>query len=160
MTGFSESEFLNKHIGELPMVPEDSIDEYLDLFSRLMTRSRSKPIEFPWVHKNGTLNWGEAHVSFTKENGEVTGIQAIISDITRRRTNEIKIKESEDLYRTVISKSPMPILLIQHGTVTFANPIMKKLMGKKYIRKIDWQIRAGDGGSGIQKYHSPAIESP
>jgi PAS domain S-box-containing protein len=136
MTGFSESEFLNKHIGELPMVPEDSIDEYLDLFSRLMTRSRSKPIEFPWVHKNGTLNWGEAHVSFTKENGEVTGIQAIISDITRRRTNEIKIKESEDLYRTVISKSPMPILLIQHGTVTFANPIMKKLMGKNTSGKL------------------------
>jgi PAS domain S-box-containing protein len=53
MTGFSESEFLNKHIGELPMVPEDSIDEYLDLFSRLMTRSRSKPIEFPWVHRMG-----------------------------------------------------------------------------------------------------------
>jgi len=131
MTGYGEEEFLNKHLGKLPMVPEDSIDPYLDLFSRLMNRVRNKPIEFPWVHKNGTLNWGEAHVSYTKENGELTGIQTIISDITQRKANEIKIKESEDLYRTVFTKSPMPILLIQDGKVTFANPVMEKLVGIK-----------------------------
>ena len=129
MTGFSESEMVNKHLGELPMVPKDSAHEYLQFFSQLLTRPRSKPTELPWVHKNGTLNWGEAHASPTKENGKITGIQAMFTDITRRRTNEMKIKESEDLYRTVINKSPMSILLIKDGTVTYANPVMKKLMG-------------------------------
>lgn len=131
ITGFDESEFLNKHIRELPLIPKNSINEYLDLFSQLLDKPRSKPTEFRWMHKNGTLNWGEASVSFTKEDGKVTGLQAVISDITLRKNNELKIKESEDFYRTVITKSPMSILLVKEGKITFTNPVLQKLMGRK-----------------------------
>lgn len=61
----------------------------------------------------------------------MTGIQAIISDITQRINNELKIKESGDLYRTVISKSPMFTLLVQEGKIVFTNPVVQKLLGKK-----------------------------
>lgn len=131
ITGFSEPEFLNKHIRDIPSIPESSLNEYLKLFTSLLTKGRSRPIEFRWVHKNGSLNWGEAYISLIKEGRKISGIQAVVSDITQRKNSLQMIKESEDLYRTVISKSPMPILLVKEGKITFTNPVLQKLMGVK-----------------------------
>jgi len=131
ITGYSESEILNKHIGKLPTIPKQSVAEYLEIFSSLLVRKRTKPMEFQWKHKDGTLNWGEAHVSLIRKEGKVKGIQAMVSDITERKNNELKIIESESLNRTVISKSPMSIVVLKEGRISLANPEVMKLMGLK-----------------------------
>jgi PAS domain S-box-containing protein len=131
ITGFSEAEILNRHIRDLPAIPKKSVPEYLAIFTKLLTRGSSKPFEFQWIHKDGTLNWGEALISQIKKNGNVTGIQAHVNDITQRKQSELKIKESEDLYRTMISKSPMAIIILNDEKISFVNPVFCKLMGVK-----------------------------
>lgn len=131
ITGYSESAYLNKHFREIPMFPKNIADKYQSAITKVMTKGRSLPVEFQWMHKNGTLNWGEARISLIKEDRKVIGIQAILTDITFRKNSELKIKESEDLYRTVITRSPMSILLVKNGKVSFTNPVLQKVLGIK-----------------------------
>ena len=136
LTGFTESELVDKHIRDIPTIPKNSISEFLALFTKLISYSRSKPVEFRWMHKNGTLNWGEAYVSNLKENGELFGIQVLINDITQRKNNELRIKESESLYRTVFTKSPMSIILFKEGKIVYTNPVLQRLMGVKKAQQL------------------------
>ncbi len=52
-------------------------------------------IEFSYTHKDGTSRWAEAHVSIMRENGKLTGIQAVLRDITDRKESEQVLKESQ-----------------------------------------------------------------
>lgn len=70
ITGYHESEFLNKHIGHLPLVPTESVNEYVRQYSRLVKKPRIKPTVFRWIHKNGTLNWEKPMSALLKRAGK------------------------------------------------------------------------------------------
>jgi PAS domain S-box-containing protein len=57
------------------------------------------------------------------------GVSALCEDITVRRLNEDRIRESEERYRKLVEISPDAIILHRSGTVFYANPAAIRLLG-------------------------------
>ena len=93
MMGFSREEIIGHHFTSLPSMHEENIPEYLELFTSLIQEETLKPFEISWLCQGETPRFGEVHFSLMKKGGTVTGVQAIIMDITERKKTE------EELHR-------------------------------------------------------------
>ncbi|MCK5626238.1 PAS domain S-box protein, partial [Candidatus Bathyarchaeota archaeon] len=95
LTGYSDEEIVEKHFTKIETIRARDIPKYLKLF-RDVLRGKDVPfIEFSYTHKDGTSRWAEAHVSIMREDGKLTGIQAVLRDITDRKESEQALKESQ-----------------------------------------------------------------
>lgn len=63
------------------------------------------------------------------ENGEVTGVTGVFSDITARRRTLEALYESEGRYRELVEMSPNSIVVHRDGKIVFANSAALKLAG-------------------------------
>ena len=79
-------------------------------------------LEVQHIHKNGSKVWTEMRSSplYNKED-EFCGLIGIIRDISERKATELAIRESQELYRSLIELSPEGIIIINHGKIEFAN---------------------------------------
>lgn len=102
ITGIPRSEILGRNISEIPVgVLGQNIIYYLDQALRGHVVS-SQDIEYniPETKKSGYL-WGK-YAPLKNNEGKVTGVVAIISDITTRKKLEEEIRQSEQLLTNVI----------------------------------------------------------
>ena len=88
LSGFSEDEIIGKHFTQLPTLRAKDMPAYMKLFASLISGKRTKPVEFVWVHKDGTLRLGEVKASVLKKGRRVTGLQTVLRDITERKQAE------------------------------------------------------------------------
>jgi PAS domain S-box-containing protein len=93
-TGFSKKQIVGKHISKMPTVRAEDIPKYIKIFSALLRGKVPKFFEFRSVHKDKSVYWDEIHVSQMKVDGKIVGHQAIIRDITERKTVEDSLKAS------------------------------------------------------------------
>ncbi|HDQ71528.1 MAG TPA: GAF domain-containing protein [Chloroflexi bacterium] len=88
------------------------------------------PIEFRWHHKNGTVRWGEAHVSRIPREGQRTSLQVILLDITDRKETERESKERQTYLESVLASTPNAIVTLDaEQRVVEWNPGAEKLFG-------------------------------
>jgi PAS domain S-box-containing protein len=93
LTGFSESEFINKEIFYLDLIhPEDKINVSEAIKIALEQR---KPFKFEYriKHKNGNYVWVEEFGDAIYKENEIVFIEGIFIDITERKIAENAIKE-------------------------------------------------------------------
>ena len=63
-------------------------------------------IEFPIITKDGDIKWVEQHsVILYSDQKNPIGYQCVVKDITEKRAQEEKIKESEFRFRTTLEKN-------------------------------------------------------
>ena len=63
--------------------------------------------ELQFLHKDGSLVWGELTSSFTRdEEGRITGIQGVTRDITDRMRAEDDLKDSEERFTSSVASQP------------------------------------------------------
>lgn len=116
-------------------------------FRRLSDNTRlqedATPLEYRIIWPNGTIRiiWGELGEKITNGSGEVVRLFGIIQDITDRKKVEDRLKESEELYRTITEYSnDMIWSLDRDGNFTFFNKrseqisgyILEELKGKSF----------------------------
>jgi len=78
----------------------------------------------------GGKRWlGTQLVPMRNPSGEVDAVLGISRDITERRNAEIRIKESEHLYRTLTENSLTGIYMIREGEYIFVNEMFSQLTG-------------------------------
>ncbi len=95
LTGYSDEEIVGKHFTKIGTLQARDIPRYLKMFSDVL-RGKDVPfIEFSYKQKDGTFRWAEAHVSIMREDGKLTGIQAVLRDISDRKESEQTLKESQ-----------------------------------------------------------------
>jgi PAS domain S-box-containing protein len=87
---------------------------------------------FPFrvVTKSGEQRWlsSSSYPAFT--NGEFSGVQGVLSDITERRQAEDALRDSEERFRTMIDQSPLSIeIMSPDGRTLQVNPAFVKLWG-------------------------------
>ncbi|MEI7554894.1 PAS domain S-box protein [Candidatus Chlorohelix sp.] len=97
---------------------------------------RQKVREARWQWFNGntattesiilTKDGSEKYVSITGtpfyNNGELTGVITVLTDLTERRKTEEALRNSEQLLRTVVSNAPLILFAIDaNGTITFVD---------------------------------------
>jgi len=94
ITGFSKGEIIAKHITNLPTMRKRDISKYLKLLNSLIRGGAQNVYEFEWVHKDGSVRFAEARAGLLKKNGKITGLQAIIRDITEQKEAEKELKKA------------------------------------------------------------------
>ncbi|RLI51051.1 hypothetical protein DRO61_03090 [Candidatus Bathyarchaeota archaeon] len=96
LTDYSDEEIVGKHFTKIGTIRARDIPRYLKLFSDVL-RGKDVPfIEFSYTQRDGTSRWAEAHVSIMRDNGKLTGIQAVLRDITDRKESEQTLKENQE----------------------------------------------------------------
>ncbi len=100
--------------------------------------------EFDWqiIRKDGTKRHIEASVSLLKDSsGNASGFRGIVRDITERKEIEDKLRESEQMFRTLTEQSSDIIALVnREGVVTYENPATEKILGFKAEERIGGNI--------------------
>jgi PAS domain S-box-containing protein len=105
--GYSDEEYLDKTV--LTFIHPDSVDNTQLLLANLAKfPEQAFPIDLKLVHKEGHEVWVEGLATNLLV---VPGINALVGnfrDISERKKAEKQIQASEDLYRNLFNKSPLP----------------------------------------------------
>jgi PAS domain S-box-containing protein len=64
------------------------------------------------------------------------GVSILLEDITARKLDEERIRESEERYRRLVEISPDAIILHRSGIVIYANPAALRLLGASHADEI------------------------
>ncbi|MFT3827713.1 MAG: PAS domain S-box protein [Chitinophagaceae bacterium] len=116
--GYAEEDYINKTV--FNFIHPDSVASAQKLLQGLF-ENPGKPflIDLQLLHKNGTSVWVEGIAS---NMFDVEGVNALVGnyrDITARKLAEQKAKESEDLYKNLFNKSPLPVWVCDAASLRF-----------------------------------------
>ena len=128
ISGYTESDLLGKNLNETlykGKVPE-SRKEIIETISSGKTWQG----ELLTINKNGSNYWANTIAApYKDEKGNVDGFIVIQQDFTEKKKMETALKESENLYRTLIEKSQDGVAISQDGRILLANQAFCDLLG-------------------------------
>ena len=82
------------------------------------------------THLDGRETWvSTTKLVRTDKRGKTLGTLGISRDITRRKQDEVALRESEEKYRTLVEKANEAIYIVQDGAFVFANRRLSDLVG-------------------------------
>lgn len=123
---------------------KDDLKEDLEKFDKLIKGElNSYSLEKRAIRKDGEVIWIYLTVvRVDDENGDFLYEIAMIEDITERKKIEIKLKESEERFRTIFEKSPLGIAICdREGKYILANETLLKIIGYTFdeLKNISWK---------------------
>jgi PAS domain S-box-containing protein len=128
--GYSKEEILRLTIREISH-PED-LEPSWELVRRLVAGElKNFQLEKRYIHKSGRMIWGLLTVSLVKgQNGVATQMVAQVQDITKIKTAEKAMQESEALFRAIAENADELIAVTDpQGTVLYTSPAYEKHLG-------------------------------
>jgi len=89
-------------------------------------------LESEWVRRDGARLVGVENARVVRdETGQILYYEGTVTDITQRKELEEKLREGEDLYRSVVDGSPALLChFLPDGKITFVNTAYCKYFGK------------------------------
>jgi len=130
VAGYSPDELVGKNV--FAYVRPDIFEEAEDIFARLWAQpGLHPPFEFPVPHKDGSWRRSEFLVNNLLDDPSVRGVVVNQRDITERREAEQRLRESEELYRSVVEQAAENIFLVDAKTkrVIQANAALHSSLG-------------------------------
>lgn len=109
-----------------------SVDHYYNASEReliqkqLLDKNMIVDYELPMRHKDGHPIWVSLSAKLYPKEGHIEGIAI---DISQRKIAEKKLRESEELFRTLAEQSVAGIVLIQDDKIIFVNDVIAKHSG-------------------------------
>jgi len=94
ITGYSAEEIIGENFLALKTLRKSDLKNSFRVFSTLLKGKLPPPFEFKYVKKNGSINWGEAHIGVIEVSGKREFI-AILRDISERKKNKPKDQVAE-----------------------------------------------------------------
>jgi PAS domain S-box-containing protein len=116
-------------------------------------RGGSGTLEFELVGLKGTRRWLETQAVPLRDAGDGgSGLLAITRDVTERKLNEVALRQSEKLYRTVIEQATENIFLIDVETrrIVESNRAFREALGyseQELLGMTLYDVVAADRGS-------------
>ncbi len=124
LTGFKREELLNMNFWDL--VHPDMREIVKERGKRRQNGEKVEPsvYEIPFLTKNGEVRWGIFSFSNTVYRGKQAGF-CILNDITENKELEKKLRESEEMFRSLSEESLQGIFVVQNGRFVYVNQAME-----------------------------------
>jgi len=137
----SKQEILEKNFLNIISLMKNA-DEIAKLFlKRRKAKLRGefpKPIDFQVILHSDESIWFHWQSSFVNIENRMYTL-AMIEDITAKKEAEEKLKESEELFRTMTEQSFMSITIIQDGIIQYVNEATTKIFGYGVEEMTGWK---------------------
>jgi PAS domain S-box-containing protein len=118
VTGYSSSEFSNDRYLWINMVVPEEREWVAGRFQKILQGEEIPPLEHRIVCKNGKIRWiSDTAIPKYDLNGKLISYDGVIKDITERKITEEALRESENLYRTVVSNAPLVTFVIDENGI-------------------------------------------
>ncbi len=126
-TGYSRDEIYRMSVFDL--APEEDHPKIFEACERVLKGGRVF-MENRFITKDGRKRWVWGFIIPIEFEGERLGLGNWI-DITRAKKLEMRLKESEEFYRTLIEDSLTPIYIVQDGKFIYVNKAFELATGFK-----------------------------
>ena len=106
------------------------INERFELLSLLRSTGRTEDYVCQGKKRDGSSFWVSMNVQFLRnDEGEVTGTEGVVRDISERIKVEKALSESEEKYRIMVELLPDAVIIHEGGKFVFANATALKTVG-------------------------------
>ncbi|MBD3169465.1 MAG: PAS domain S-box protein [candidate division Zixibacteria bacterium] len=122
------SEFMGKSFREL--LPGELVEIIENSIRKLRETGEVQKIDYSLEIK-GNVEWFSGNLSLRMDyEGNISGVTAVIRNITQRKTAENALRESEEKYRSLIENASQPILAMDpEGLILTINRAATEYMG-------------------------------
>jgi len=110
------------------IVPEDRERMQINV-NNIINGGVTTPAEYSLFRGDGSRCFIRMHSLPVFTDGELTGFQGFIMDITDRKQLDMALQESEEKYRIVVEKANDAIVILQDGVVEFSNTGFTNMLG-------------------------------
>jgi PAS domain S-box-containing protein len=120
LTGYAPGEFYRDARLMERLIHPDWRSAYRRVERRLRRGLVRSHFEYPIVTRGGETRWLRQRIGLLRDGqGNVTGYEGVVTDVTRRRRAEIETRETLQKYRTVFEQSGDSLVLIDPEEETF-----------------------------------------
>ncbi len=128
-TGYTKEELYSMNVFDLAY--KEDIPKIMERIKAFF-EGKSKRIFFEarYVTKSGEVRWAWGYLMPMKYGGKLYAIGNWI-DVTKVKELDLKLRESEEFYRTLIEESLTPVYLIQDGKLKYVNKAFEDVTGYK-----------------------------
>jgi PAS domain S-box-containing protein len=100
------------------------------IFQAVLSGKTAEAAQFEIRRVDGSTAFVEANASPVLEGGKVTGVQAVVRDITERKQMEKRLRDSELKFRGIVETSFDGMFTVDtEGRILYASPSMNRIMG-------------------------------
>jgi len=141
LTGYTKEDLLHKNINDT--LYKGNIPESRTEVSEALRKGEKWQGELLTWHKSGKPYWANTIAApYKDESGNIEGYIIIQQDITEHKNMEVSLRESENLYRTLIEESIDGIAITQNAKIILVNNAFCEMLG--YTREEILQFNAPD----------------
>ncbi|MFW6334679.1 MAG: PAS domain-containing sensor histidine kinase [Desulfosalsimonas sp.] len=128
IAGYSPEEVIGRNYREF--VHPDEIHRAGENFPDILA-GRQLTAEHRYIKKNGEYIWVMTTARPILENGQVTGVQGILVDITERKEKEDELRQREERYRFLVEESSDIIWTfdLSLGSFTYCSKSVERILG-------------------------------
>jgi len=140
--GYSKEEAIGTRLDKL-IIPKELNQHFRQNIKTLRVTGNSpimnKTVELKAITKrNEQIDIEVSHSTF-KSKAEWNVI-AIVRDITQRKKMEEKLKESEQIFRTIAERSDMGIMILQNDIPQYMNKQYANMFGYSKKEMMEWEV--------------------
>lgn len=113
------------------IAPEDRV-RVVQNIKKIFIEGKNSDEEYLALRKDGTTFPANIYSSVIYENGRPVGMRGILADVTEKKKTEQRIKESEQLYRTVVESMNEVLMMVDNDDrILFVNNRFTEILGYK-----------------------------
>lgn len=162
MFGWSAAEVLGQDIA---LCPTDRQDDVQVLRDRVLQGESFTGVESIRQCKDGTvIDVSLSAAPLYDGRGQVTGIMAVVADITERKKAEEAVRRSEERFRALVENGSDAIALIsREGSVLYASPSTTRVLGysvEDFVGRNGFELLHPDDTPRIRRIFAECLASP
>jgi len=126
ITGYKRENLIGKNVFDIPIFPPNFLKDAIMDFKKLKKGEIPKTKELQIIKKDGSIIWVQPRASIFNLKGKIY-FQIIMHDITVPKNTELRLRESEEIYRTTINSiSDVLHVIDKDFRVIIVNDALKK----------------------------------
>lgn len=146
--GYTRKELIGNSY--MRVLPEASRDRFAGAFTRLKAEGLVRDVEYEMARKDGsTFPVLVTASAMTDAEGKFVMSRSMVTDMTVRRTQEERLRDSEELYRTALESTSDGVTIVQKGKYVYVSQRLLDTIGQpdlnlvgtmqgSYVHPDDW----------------------